>query len=99
MKQQKRKPKSSDKLALELAGWLLRSLGPQGVREIKRTFLWLIKLTGKAVDIFGSYEEASKWLHTPHASMGAVPIDHARSAAGRREVYNVLRRINRIKHS
>jgi putative toxin-antitoxin system antitoxin component (TIGR02293 family) len=48
-------------------------------------------LLGHAVHLFGGLEEARQWLKTPQRRLhGAVPLDHAQSDVGARDVENLL---------
>jgi putative toxin-antitoxin system antitoxin component (TIGR02293 family) len=52
------------------------------------------RLLGHAAHLFGSLDEARRWLKVPQKDLGgAVPLDHARTEAGAREVENLLGRI------
>jgi len=51
-------------------------------------------LLSKAITVFGSQDEANKWLKSPQFGLGgAVPLDFAKSEVGSREVENLLGRI------
>lgn len=51
-------------------------------------------LLSKAIKVFGSKDEANKWLKSPQLGLGgAVPLDFAKSEVGSREVENLLGRI------
>jgi putative toxin-antitoxin system antitoxin component (TIGR02293 family) len=53
------------------------------------------RLLGHAVHLFGSVEEARRWLKAPQRGLGgAVPLDYAQTEAGAREVENLLGRID-----
>ena len=53
------------------------------------------RLLGHAVHLFGSIEEARRWLKAPQRGLGgAVPLDYAQTEAGAREVENLLGRID-----
>ena len=53
------------------------------------------RLLGHAVHLFGSVEDARRWLKTPQRGLGgAVPLDYAQTEAGAREVENLLGRID-----
>lgn len=52
------------------------------------------RLAGRAVEVFGSLEEARRWLKTPQVGLGgARPLDYARTEVGAREVEDLLGRI------
>ena len=51
-------------------------------------------LLSKAITVFGSQDEANKWLKSPQFGLGgAVPLDFAKSEVGAREVEKLLGRI------
>ncbi len=51
-------------------------------------------LLSKAITVFGSKDEANKWLKSPQFGLGgAVPLDFAKSEVGAREVEKLLGRI------
>lgn len=53
------------------------------------------RLLGHAVDLFGSIEDARRWLKAPQRGLGgAVPLDYAQTETGAREVENLLGRID-----
>ena len=53
------------------------------------------RLLGQAVHLFGSVEDARRWLKSPQRGLGgAVPLDYAQTEAGAREVENLLGRID-----
>ncbi len=53
------------------------------------------RLLGQAVQLFGSLEEARRWLKAPQRGLGgAVPLDYAQTETGAREVENLLGRID-----
>jgi putative toxin-antitoxin system antitoxin component (TIGR02293 family) len=53
------------------------------------------RLLGHAVHLFGSVEEARRWLKAPQRGLGgAVPLDYAQTEAGAREVEYLLGRID-----
>jgi putative toxin-antitoxin system antitoxin component (TIGR02293 family) len=53
------------------------------------------RLLGHAVHLFGSIENARRWLKSPQRGLGgAVPLDYAQTEAGAREVENLLGRID-----
>ncbi|HXT12305.1 MAG TPA: antitoxin Xre/MbcA/ParS toxin-binding domain-containing protein [Candidatus Angelobacter sp.] len=52
------------------------------------------RLMGKAIDVFGSRDDARKWLSSPQFGLGgAVPFDYATTELGAREVEDLLGRI------
>jgi putative toxin-antitoxin system antitoxin component (TIGR02293 family) len=52
------------------------------------------RLTGKAVEVFESRENARRWLSSPQMGLGgAVPLDYAETEIGSREVEDLLGRI------
>ena len=52
------------------------------------------RLMGKAVNVFGSENNAREWLNTAQFGLGgAVPLDYAETEIGAREVENLLGRI------
>jgi putative toxin-antitoxin system antitoxin component (TIGR02293 family) len=52
------------------------------------------KLMERAIEVLESAENANKWLNSPQYGLGgAVPLEYARTAAGAREVFNILGRI------
>lgn len=52
------------------------------------------RLMGKAVNVFGSEDNAREWLNKPQFGLGgAVPLDYAETEIGAREVENLLGRI------
>jgi putative toxin-antitoxin system antitoxin component (TIGR02293 family) len=54
------------------------------------------RLLGHAAHLFGSLDEARRWLKTPQKDLGGVvPLDRAQSEAGVREVENLLGQIAR----
>ncbi|MBA3608456.1 MAG: DUF2384 domain-containing protein [Chthoniobacterales bacterium] len=53
------------------------------------------RLLGQAVQLFGSLEDARRWLKAPQRGLGgAVPLDYAQTETGAREVENLLGRID-----
>jgi putative toxin-antitoxin system antitoxin component (TIGR02293 family) len=53
------------------------------------------RLLGHAVHLFGSAEEARRWLKAPQRGLGgSVPLEYAQTEAGAREVENLLGRID-----
>ncbi len=53
------------------------------------------RLLGHAVHLFGSIEDARRWLQAPQRGLGgAVPLDYAQTEAGAREVEKLLGRID-----
>ena len=53
------------------------------------------RLLGHAVHLFGSVEDARRWLKSPQRGLGgAVPLDYAQTEAGAREVEHLLGRID-----
>jgi putative toxin-antitoxin system antitoxin component (TIGR02293 family) len=51
-------------------------------------------LLSKAIKVFGSKDDANKWLNSPQFGLGgAVPLDYAKSEIGAREVEKLLGRI------
>ncbi len=53
------------------------------------------RLLGHAVHLFGTVEDARRWLKSPQRGLGgAVPLDYAQTEAGAREVENLLGRID-----
>ncbi len=53
------------------------------------------RLLGHAVHLFGSVEDARRWLKTPQRGLGgAVPLEYAQTETGAREVENLLGRID-----
>ena len=58
------------------------------------------RLLGHAVHLFGGLDQARQWLKTPQRELGgAVPLDHAQTEEGAREVENLLGRIKYSAHS
>ena len=54
----------------------------------------LARLTGKAVGVFESQENARQWLTSPQVALGgALPLDFAQTEVGAREVEDLLGRI------
>jgi putative toxin-antitoxin system antitoxin component (TIGR02293 family) len=52
------------------------------------------RLTGKAVEVLETRENARRWLTSPQAGLGgAVPLDYAETEIGAREVEDLLGRI------
>ena len=52
------------------------------------------RLLGQAVHLFGSLEEARRWLKQPQAELGgAIPLDCAQSEDGARQVESLLGRL------
>src|ERR1019366_6497702 len=50
-------------------------------------------LLSKAIKVFGSQEDAKKWLMSPQFGLGGeVPLDYAKTEVGAREVENLLGR-------
>ncbi|HEY3601037.1 MAG TPA: antitoxin Xre/MbcA/ParS toxin-binding domain-containing protein [Chthoniobacterales bacterium] len=53
------------------------------------------RLLGHAVHLFGSVENARRWLKAPQRGLGgAVPLEYAQTEAGAREVEKLLGRID-----
>lgn len=52
------------------------------------------RLMGKAINVFGSEDNAREWLNKAQFGLGgAVPLDYAETEIGAREVENLLGRI------
>ena len=52
------------------------------------------RLMGKAINVFGSENNAREWLNKAQFGLGgAVPLDYAETEIGAREVENLLGRI------
>lgn len=52
------------------------------------------RLLGQAAKVFGSLDDAKRWLNSPQFGLGgAAPLDYARTEVGAREVENLLGRI------
>lgn len=52
------------------------------------------RLMGKAINVFGSEDNAREWLNKSQFGLGgAVPLDYAETEIGAREVENLLGRI------
>jgi len=65
-------------------------LGPEESDRVLR----FARLTGKAVEVFETKENARRWLSSPQAGLGgAVPLDYAETEIGAREVEDLLGRI------
>ena len=57
--------------------------------------VFFARLLGHAVHFLGGLEEARRWLKAPQRGLhGAVPLDHARTDLGAREVENLLTRLD-----
>ena len=55
----------------------------------------LVCLFERAVDVLGSEEEARRWLERKQWGLGgAVPLQHAKTESGAREVETLLGRID-----
>ncbi|MBA3544480.1 MAG: DUF2384 domain-containing protein [Chthoniobacterales bacterium] len=53
------------------------------------------RLLGQAVQLFGSLEDARRWLKAPQRGLGgAIPLDYAQTETGAREVENLIGRID-----
>lgn len=65
-------------------------LGPEESGRVLR----LARLTGRAVEVLESKENARAWLSSPQMGLGgAVPLDYAETEIGAREVEDLLGRI------
>jgi putative toxin-antitoxin system antitoxin component (TIGR02293 family) len=54
----------------------------------------LARLMGKAVEVFGSHENARRWLSSPQYGLAnTIPLDYAETEVGAREVEDLLGRI------
>lgn len=52
------------------------------------------RLLSKAITVFGSQDDANKWLGSPQFGLGGeIPLDYAKTEIGAREVENLLGRI------
>jgi putative toxin-antitoxin system antitoxin component (TIGR02293 family) len=66
-------------------------LGPEESDRVLR----FARLTGKAVEVLETKENARRWLSSPQAGLGgAVPLDYAETELGAREVEDLLGRID-----
>jgi putative toxin-antitoxin system antitoxin component (TIGR02293 family) len=70
-----------------------KASGKLGADESDRVVRFA-RLMGKAVEVFGSAENARKWLTSPQIGLGgAIPLAYADTEVGAREIEDLLGRI------
>jgi len=86
--------KLAQKLGISKATLHRRKLDGRLAPEESDRVIRFARLMGKAVTVFETEENARLWLSSPQVGLGgAIPLDHAGTEIGAREVEDLLGRI------